>query len=106
MAAEELIFDGPAGARLTLVLAHGAGAPMDSPFMSTVARGVAERGFRVARFEFPAEGILRFADERHVNLIVMGVRKSGDSALPEHLPWPIASQVVAQSQCPVLTVRG
>jgi nucleotide-binding universal stress UspA family protein len=60
----------------------------------------------VARFEFPAEGILRFAEERHVNLIVMGVRKSGDSAVPEHLPWPIASQVVAQAQCPVLTVRG
>ena len=53
MASEELLFDGPAGARLTLVLAHGAGAPMDSPFMSTVARGVAERGFPVARFEFP-----------------------------------------------------
>jgi predicted alpha/beta-hydrolase family hydrolase len=53
MASEDLLFDGPAGARLTLVLAHGAGAPMDSPFMSTVARGVAERGFRVARFEFP-----------------------------------------------------
>jgi nucleotide-binding universal stress UspA family protein len=60
----------------------------------------------VARFEFPAEGILRFAEERHVNLIVMGVRKSGDSAVPEHLPWPVASQVVAQAQCPVLTVRG
>jgi nucleotide-binding universal stress UspA family protein len=60
----------------------------------------------VARFEFPAEGILRFAEERHVNLIVMGVRKSGDSAVPEHMPWPIASQVVAQAKCPVLTVRG
>ena len=60
----------------------------------------------VARFEFPAEGILRFAEERHVNLIVMGLRKSGDSAVPEHLPWPVASQVVAQAQCPVLTVRG
>ena len=60
----------------------------------------------VARFEFPAEGILRFADERRVDLIVMGVKKSGDSAVPEHLPWPVASQVVAQAQCPVLTVRG
>ena len=60
----------------------------------------------VARFEFPAEGILGFAKERNVNLIVMGVRKSGDSAVPEHLPWPVASQVVAQARCPVLTVRG
>ena len=60
----------------------------------------------VARFEFPVEGILRLAKERDVNLIVMGVRKSGETAMPEHMPWPIASQVVAQAQCPVLTVRG
>jgi len=60
----------------------------------------------VARFEFPAEGILRLARERDVNLIVMGVRKSSEVALQEHLPWPIASRVVAQAHCPVLTVRG
>jgi nucleotide-binding universal stress UspA family protein len=60
----------------------------------------------VARFEFPAEGILGLAEERHVNLIVMGVRGSGDNSVPEHLPWPVASQVVAHAQCPVLTVRG
>jgi nucleotide-binding universal stress UspA family protein len=60
----------------------------------------------VARFEFPAEGILGFAKERNVNLIVIGVRKSGDSGVPEHLPWRVASQVVAQAQCPVLTVRS
>ncbi len=45
--------DGPADAPLTLVLAHGAGAPMDSPFMSRVASGIAKEGFRVLRFEFP-----------------------------------------------------
>jgi predicted alpha/beta-hydrolase family hydrolase len=49
----EFLFDGPAKARLTIILAHGAGAPMDSPFMNTVARGLAEGGLRVARFEFP-----------------------------------------------------
>jgi predicted alpha/beta-hydrolase family hydrolase len=49
----EILFDGPDAAPLTLVLAHGAGGPMDSGFMTKVARGVAERGFRVARFEFP-----------------------------------------------------
>lgn len=36
-----------------LVLAHGAGAPMDSPFMRIVAQGIAASGIRVARFEFP-----------------------------------------------------
>ena len=37
----------------TVVLAHGAGAPMDSPFMNRVAAGLAARGSRVTRFEFP-----------------------------------------------------
>lgn len=49
----EFLFDGPVDARWTLALAHGAGAPMHSPFLSTIARGLAERGVRVARFEFP-----------------------------------------------------
>jgi hypothetical protein len=52
MSAPDFLFDGPAGG-LTLVLAHGAGAPMDSPFMNAMARGLAGRGIRVARFEFP-----------------------------------------------------
>ncbi len=47
------LVDGPARAKRTVILAHGAGAPMDSPFMETVARGLAERGLRVVRFEFP-----------------------------------------------------
>ncbi len=51
MSAGGLLVDGPEGAR-TLALAHGAGAPMDSPFMETIARGVAEAGIRVVRFEF------------------------------------------------------
>lgn len=38
---------------LTLVFAHGAGAPMDSEFMQTVAALVSARGIRVLRFEFP-----------------------------------------------------
>jgi len=50
------LFDGPAEAPMTVALAHGAGAPMDSPFMSAVAEGLAAAGdgrWRVARFEFP-----------------------------------------------------
>jgi len=35
------------------VLAHGAGAPMDSDFMNVVAEGLAEHGVQVVRFEFP-----------------------------------------------------
>ncbi len=47
------LVDEPAGkAAATLVLAHGAGAPMDSPFMSEMASLLAARDFRVVRFEF------------------------------------------------------
>lgn len=49
----DFIENGPATAPATLVLAHGAGAPMDSPFMERVAGGIGEAGFRVLRFEFP-----------------------------------------------------
>ena len=37
----------------TIVLAHGAGAPMDSPFMNAIASGLAAGGVRAVRFEFP-----------------------------------------------------
>jgi predicted alpha/beta-hydrolase family hydrolase len=47
------LVDGPGDAPLTVILAHGAGAPMDSPFMETMAKGLAHRGWRVVRFEFP-----------------------------------------------------
>lgn len=49
----DLLFDGPADAALVLALAHGAGGPMDSPFMAAFASGMAQSGYRVARFEFP-----------------------------------------------------
>ena len=48
-----LLIDGPAEAPLRLLLAHGAGAPMDSPFMAAMAGGLAQRGWQVLRFEFP-----------------------------------------------------
>ena len=49
----DFLFDGPASSPITMALAHGAGAPMDSPFMAAFARGLGARGLRVARFEFP-----------------------------------------------------
>ena len=48
----EWMVDGDPAARPLVVLAHGAGAPMDSPFMNRVARGLAARGRCVIRFEF------------------------------------------------------
>ena len=49
----DILFDGPRSASLTVALAHGAGAPMGSPFMQAFAEGLAARGLRCARFEFP-----------------------------------------------------
>lgn len=43
-----------AGAELpTLILAHGAGAPMDSGFMNEMAARLVAQGVNVLRFEFP-----------------------------------------------------
>ena len=36
-----------------LLLAHGAGAPMDSDFMNGLAQAMADAGIQVIRFEFP-----------------------------------------------------
>ncbi|MDR6634715.1 putative alpha/beta-hydrolase family hydrolase [Phyllobacterium sp. 1468] len=49
---DKFLFDGPEDAPVTILLAHGAGAPMDSASMTAVARALAAAGFRVARFEF------------------------------------------------------
>ena len=53
MASTQFLFDGPKDVPVQLVLAHGAGAPMDSPFMAQIAAGLGDLGLRVARFEFP-----------------------------------------------------
>jgi uncharacterized protein len=50
--APNFLIDGPERAKHSILLAHGAGAPMDSPAMTAIAKSLAEVGFRVARFEF------------------------------------------------------
>ncbi|HXZ88994.1 MAG TPA: alpha/beta fold hydrolase, partial [Candidatus Binataceae bacterium] len=74
MMEDGLLIDGPREAAHTIVLAHGAGAAMDSPFMDTVAEGLARNGIRVVRFEFPymkarREGGKRGAPDREAVLI-------------------------------------
>jgi len=43
----------PKGSVATLVLAHGAGAGMDHPFMAGFSRAIAEAGVATLRFNFP-----------------------------------------------------
>ena len=58
-----ILFDGPSDAPLTVALAHGASAPTDSTFMAAFAEGLAQAGFRAARFEFPY-----MTDRRHTGI--------------------------------------
>lgn len=60
------LIDGPDDAPATVMLAHGAGAPMDSRAMTAAAEALAATGLRVARFEFP----------------YMAARREGGSARP------------------------
>lgn len=53
MSPPPFLVDGPADATWTVIFAHGAGAPMDTPFMQGIAQGLSQAGHRVVRFEFP-----------------------------------------------------
>ncbi len=71
---------------------------------------VADAGLPITEFivEFApvAQGILEFARKQAADLIVLGVRGGGPLARAEtHLPGASAFRVVAESHCPVLTVR-
>lgn len=60
------LIDGDANAATTVVLAHGAGAPMDTPFMDAFAQGLAAAGLCVVRFEFPFMRARRSKGKRKV----------------------------------------
>jgi hypothetical protein len=49
----ETLHDGPALAHSKLILAHGAGQGMDSPFMQHIAHAIGAGGIQVVRFNFP-----------------------------------------------------
>lgn len=48
----DLLTDGSSTA-VQFLFAHGAGAPMDSPFMNAMAAAIAAHGVEIVRFEFP-----------------------------------------------------
>lgn len=58
------LITGPDDAGTTILLAHGAGAPMDSKSMNAAAAALADAGFRVARFEFGYMAARRTSDQR------------------------------------------
>ena len=75
--ATDFLIDGPEDPGATLMLAHGAGAPMDSASMTATANALAATGVRVVRFEF---GYMAARRE--------GVRKpppKAEKVMPEYL---------------------
>lgn len=81
------LIDGPTDACITILLAHGAGAPMDSPSMQALASALAETGFRVARFEFA----------------YMAARRTGQRRPP---PWAESLKSEYQAAVEVLAAPG
>ena len=59
------LIDGPDEAPATVLITHGAGAPMDSPFMGAIAGELVQRGWRVVRIEFPYMVRMRETGRRH-----------------------------------------
>ena len=60
----ELLINEPQRDDRTIVLAHGAGAAMDTEFMDAFAVGLANLGLRVVRFEFPYMAARRISGKR------------------------------------------
>jgi predicted alpha/beta-hydrolase family hydrolase len=60
----ELLTDEPPKADWTVILAHGAGQGMDSPFMAHIAEALARAGVRVIRFEFRYMAEMRRTSKR------------------------------------------
>ena len=63
------LVDGPENAKHVFLLAHGAGAPMTHPWMTTVAQGLGEQGIRVVRFNFDYMEAKRKAPDRQPVLL-------------------------------------
>src|SRR5512145_28895 len=74
--------------RATLVLAHGAGAPMDHPSLTAVAEALVAKGFRVVRFEFP------YMRRRRTH----GIRKGPDTSAVLQETWLAVIQELGGAQ--------
>jgi len=55
-------------------------------------------------FGHAPERILKAAEEREVDMIILGARAYTEIG-STHLPWSAAHHVIAQAHCPVLTIR-
>jgi len=82
----EFLHTGPADAPVRIVLAHGAGAAMTSPFLETLAGLLADRNIAVSRFEFT----------------YMAARRTGGKRRPP----PRANSLTPEFRAAVETIRS
>ena len=83
------VLDVPAGAGAVVVLGHGAGSGMESPFMAGIAGALAELGLAVARFDFPYMHAGRKAPDPAPALIETW--RLARAAVAERVPLPLVA---------------
>lgn len=84
-ATDRFLVLGSEDAAATILLAHGAGAPMDSASMTAAATALAREGLRVVRFE----------------LAYMAARRSGERKPPPRAETVMPEYLAAVADCPV-----
>jgi uncharacterized protein len=108
------LLQNPTEARACYVLAHGAGAGMEHPFLAAVAAGLASRGIASLRYQFPymerrirrpdppqlAQATVRAAVAKALNLLPELLLIAGGKSFGGRM----TSQ--AQAMAPLPTVRG
>ena len=72
--------------------------------MVPLAANLADKPEIEIEIGIPEVEIIRLADTRKADLIVMGRHSGG--AVSTHLPWTTLHHVLQHAHCPVLTVRG
>ena len=92
----DFLLDGPEEPPVTLLLAHGAGAPMDSSAMTAAAQALAREGVRVARFEFAYMAARRTGARRPP--------PRAESVMPEYRA--AVAELVGSTGAPRLVIGG
>jgi uncharacterized protein len=118
--ATKFLVDGPARAECTILLAHGAGGPMDTPTMTAAAKALAEVGFRVAAIDaLKAKGPLiiggksmggriasMIADDLHAAGRIAGLLCLGYPFHPPGRPEQLRTAHLVKLKTPALIVQG
>ena len=84
MSLPNFLFNGPKKSKYTVILAHGAGAPMDSEFLNAVAVGLGKKNLRVVRFEFSYMKVRRYSGKKRPP-DRLSVLNTGFKRFPEHV---------------------